>query len=468
MAKVLLIQPNDDLKNKDSSLKDRLNTPMNLIYLGTAIEDKHKVKIYDRNLHINDEDYLTLLKEYEPDIIGFTTMSANMLYDVMYLGKLTKKVYNKAIIIIGGVHALAEPESILNEPYVDYILRGEGEEAFLEFCDTFDKNPKELGKLKNINNNPLRPFVDLTKLKLPNYDLLEFEKYDHVYVMFSRGCTGNCTFCCSTRNWGIKGRPCVRSYSAKQMIEFLGNLIEKHKTKTFSIVDDNFVTDKSRAMEVCEYLKNKDVHFFCLGRADSLDDEMLTALKEAGCHTIQMGIESGSQRVLNFLAKQIILQQNIDAIKRCQKHGITCDASFMTGLPTETLEELNMTLDFVKKYKPDLPNAKIYLPLPGSPLFDYCISKNLIQKPTTLEGWADWTGDMLTIKVKHKVSNISEEQVVNITQKIISTGFHRNKLKRLKYWLSVGDYKHILKSAKRFFIWRGKLVLPFVGMRNSK
>lgn len=465
MAKVLLVQPNDDLKNQEFK-RERINTPINLIYLATAIEDKHQVKIYDRNLYPNDGDYVKFLKEYQPNIVGLTTMTTPMIYDMIHVGEMTRENFKKAIIIIGGIHASVEPDSVLSESYVDYIMRGEGEEAFLEFCDTFDKNPKKLGKLKNINKNPTRPFIDLTKIKIPNYGLLEIEKYDHIYLMLSRGCTGNCTFCCSTRSWGVKGKPCVRSYTTKQIIEFFENLIEKHKRKTFSIVDDNLVANKSQALEVCRYLKKKKVHFFCFARADDLDDEVFSALKEAGCHTIQVGFESGSQRVLNFLAKKTTIQQNIDAVKGCKKYRITCDASFMVGLPTETVEELNMTLNFVKKYKPDLPNAKIYLPLPGAPLFDYCVSKGLLRKPKTLTEWADWTGNTLTLKVRHKVSDIPDDYLVKTIEKIISTGFHRNKLKRLRYWLSVGEYKHILKSAKRFFIWRGKFVLPFIGMKD--
>jgi len=467
MARVLLVEPDDDLKEEEFK-RERINTPINLVYLATAIEDKHSVKIYDRNLYTHDENYIKILKEYNPDIVGFTTMTTPMIYDLIHLGKLTKEVLSKVVIIVGGVHASVEPESVLREPYVDYVMRGEADEAFLEFCDTFDKNPKKLGKLKNVNTNPLRPFVDVAKLKIPNYNLLELEKYGHTYVMFSRGCTGNCTFCCSTRIWSIKGKPYVRSYTSEQIIKFFKRLIEEHGIKTFSIVDDNFVANKFQTIEVCNYLKGKGVHFFCFARADSLDDEVLKALKEAGCHTIQIGIESGSQRVLNFLNKRTSVQQNIEAIKACQRHGITCDASFMVGLPTETIEELNMTLNFVKKYKPDLPNAKIYLPLPGAPLFDYCVSRGLIKKPKTLEEWSDWTGNQLTIKVRHNTSGIPEEIIVKIIEKIISTGFHRNKLRRLKYWLSVGEYKYILKSAKRFFIWRGRLVLPFIGMKSEK
>jgi len=467
MAKILLVEPHDDLKKKEFKI-ERINTPINLVYLATAIEDKHQVKIYDRNIYVNDKDYIEFLKDYQPDIIGFTSMTTQMLHDLMHLGDLTKRILNKVTIIVGGIHASVDPESVLREPYVNYVLRGEGDESFLEFCDIFDQNPKKLGKLKNINKNPLRSFVDMTKLKFPNYSLLDLKKYEHVYVLLSRGCTGNCTFCCSTRTWSVKGQPCVRNYTTKQIIKFFKNLIEEYNVHTFSIADDNFVSNKAQTIEVCEFLKDKKVHFFCFARADSLDDEVLKALKEAGCHTIQIGIESGSQRVLNFLNKRTSIKQNIEAIRACQRHGITCDASFMVGLPTETVEELNMTLDFIKKYKPDLPNAKIYLPLPGAPLFDFCVSRGLIKKPETLEEWVNWTGNTLKIKVRHTVSEIPDEYVIKTIQKIISLGFYKNKFKRLIYWLSVGDFKYVLKSFKRVFIWRGELILPFIGMRKIK
>jgi radical SAM superfamily enzyme YgiQ (UPF0313 family) len=457
MAKVLLVQPHEDLTKKYE--RARTNTPITLIILGTAIKNKHEVKIYDRNFNANDKKFIEFLQSYNPDIVGFTSMTAPMLFDLMRLGKLVKKILPKTIVIVGGVHASVEPDSVLNEPYVDYIIRGEGDEAFLEFCDTFDKNPKKLGKLKNINKNPLRPFVDLEKLEVPDFDLVDLKKYDHVIVMLSRGCTGNCTFCCSTRRWGINGKPCVRTYKTEKIIQFFKDLIEKHKVKTFSIADDNFLSLREQTFKICKYLEGKDAHFFCFARADDIDDEMLEMLKKAGCHTIQIGIESGSQRVLDFLNKKITVQQNIKAIECCKRNGITCDASFMTGLPTENVEELNMTKAFVKKHKPDIPNAKIFCPLPGAPLFDFCVTRGLLKKPETLREWADWTGEITFIKTRHNTSKIPDNYLVKTTRDIVLTGFYRNKLRRLVYWTKAGEFRHVLNSVRRLFVWRGDNVI---------
>lgn len=262
MAKVLLIQPHYD--RRENRERPKPNLPLTLIYVGTAIEDKHQVKIYDRNLDLNDSHFLKFLKDYNPDIIGFTIMTAEMLFDFIYLGKLIKKEIPEKIIIAGGVHPSIEPDSVLNEPYVDYILRGEGEEAFLEFCDTFDKNPKKLKTLRNINHNPLRPFIDMNKMKFPNYGLVDLKKYGVFYLSLSRGCPGSCTFCYNPKMWGIKGKPYIRAYNAEKSIQLTRLLAEKYKIKLFSIIDDNFMPFKSRAIEICNLLAKYKVHFFLL------------------------------------------------------------------------------------------------------------------------------------------------------------------------------------------------------------
>lgn len=373
------------------------------------------------------------------------------------------------MIIIGGVHATIEPDSVLRETFVDYIIRGEGEAALLEFCDTFDKNPKGLKNLKNVNKNSLRPFINMDDLKLPNYNLVDYTKYKVFYVNMSRGCPGNCSFCYSATMWGINGNPCIRSFSTEKSITLLKELIEKYNIKVFSIVDDNFVPFKSRAIEICKFLSNYKLHFFCFGRADYVNDEILSALRKAGCHTVCIGLESGSQRVLDFLHKKITVQQNINAIKLCKKNKIKLDASLMIGITTETIEEMNETVKMVKTYLPDEVDMKIFNPMPGTPIFDYCIKQGFFKKPETLEGWATWTGNQISIQ--HNTSNISDELLVHTIREMWMVGFYRNKIKRFFYWMKVGEYGYVLKGLKRLFEVRGgELQIPVIGflIKHSK
>ena len=456
MAKVILIQPHDDIRLKRK--KADPCTPLSLVLIGTAIEDKHQVRIYDRNLNPSDRDSLNYIKEYNPDIIGFTAMTSLMLLDIIHLGKLIKKNFPKKIIIVGGIHATLEPMSFLNEPYIDYVIRGEGELAFLEFCDTFDKDRKKLNNLKNVNLNSLRPYLKMDDLKLPNYSLLDLNKYEHFYVSISRGCPGNCTFCETSKLWGVNGRPFVRAINAEKAIELFREVVEKYKKNTFEIIDDNLLTFKSKCFEICKYLVKERVFFHCFARVDYIDDEILRELKKAGCHTIQIGAESGSQRVLDFLNKRVKVQQNIDAIKCCKRNGIICDASFMIGLPTETLSEMKETIYLIKKYKPDIANVKIYNPLPGAPLFDYCVEKGLVKKPETLEEWALWTGNHRT--VNHNVSPTTAKELIKTSQDLWKTSYYKTRIKKFIFWIRAGNFRNVFHGFRKFISSGGKLYIP--------
>ena len=456
MAKVLLVQPHDDIRIP--VIKADPCTPLSLIYIGTAIENKHKVKIYDRNLNPSDSNFINFVKKYNPDIIAFTSMTSLMILDIILLGKLIKRVFPEKIIVAGGIHPTLEPSSFLNEPYIDYVIRGAGEDAFLAFCDTFDKNPKKLKILKNVNFNPLRSYVKMDDLKLPNYNLVDLKRYEHFYVSVSRGCPGNCAFCETTNLWGINGRPFVRARGTKKSMELFREIIEKYKRNVFEIIDDNFLSFRSRCFEICEYLSKHRVYFHCFARVDYIDDKILKFLKKAGCHTIQIGAESGSQKILNLLNKRVVVQQNIDAIKCCKRNGITCDASFMIGLPTETLEDLEETKQLIKKYQPDIANVKIYNPLPGAPLFDLCVERGLIETPKTLEEWGLWTGNHRT--VNHNVSTTSVENLIKTSQELWKVHYYKTRLKKFIFWIRAGNFSNVFHGIKKAISSKGNLYIP--------
>lgn len=451
MAKVLLIQPHRDIRIIDS--KEKYAIPSTLIVVATAIKDKHPVKIYDRNVERKDEKFLESLREYDPDIVGFTAMTSAMLLDIIHLGPLIKKENKKIIIVVGGVHPTIEPDSVLNEDYVDYIIRGEGDEAFLEFCDTFDKNPKRLGRLKNVNKNELRPLMDMNKVKFPDYGLIDLKKYGQVFIMTSRGCPGDCTFCYNAKMWGKDGHSFVRMYDTEKTKKFLEEIIEKYNIKEFTIGDENFTTFKTRAIEICKFLKekyDKKVNFFVFSRADFVNDEILQALKKAGCSGLQFGSESGSQRVLDFLNKKISVEVQGKAFELCRKNKIFSDASFMIGIPTETVEEVNMTEKFIKKSKPDIADVKIFNPMPGSLIFDDLVKQGLIKKPETLEQWANWTGNWSIIK--HNYSKIPDDLLWKIANRLWNYKYYSTRIRKALYWIKRGRLKNVIKKTRNLII----------------
>jgi len=149
-----------------------------------------------------------------------------------------------------------------------------------------------------------------------------------------------------------------------------------------------------------------------------------------------------------------------------QKYKINGDASIMIGIPTETIEEAKETLNFVKKYKPDVPNVKFFNPLPGCSLFDWCVEKGMLKKPTTLEEWALWTGNYR--KIKHNLSKIPDRLLAKFVTKSWNYGFYSGKLKKFIYWMKIGEYRYAFKGIKRVFITRGYLKIPFLGVIKRK
>lgn len=445
MARVLLVQPNQR-HEKYLAIKSAGHIPLSLLYLGTAIEKKHEVKIFDRNHYPEDSVFLELLKNYSPDIIGFNSMTGPMLLDIAYLGPIIKKYCKKTLIVVGGVHATVDPDSLLKERYVDYIIRGEADTAFLEFCDTYDKNPKKLGKLENVNKNPQRPLVDLNKLNPLNWGLINLKDYNQIWISTSRGCPGNCTFCYNARMWGRNGLPCVRFLNSENTIKLFKDLIENQNINEFTIADDNFVTFKPRCIEVCNFLANKykgKISFTIVARADKVDDDILSALKRAGCNTILFGSESGSQRILNFLNKQMSVEAQGRGIVLARKHGIFNYDGFMIGIPGETIDDLNLTKRFIKKYKPDVVVGFAFNPMPGTAIFDNLIKQGLLKKPTTLAEWVKYNSTTWS-SPEHNFSKIPDEVIIQTLKEFWRFRFKRTKLKKLWWWIRKGKIKYVI------------------------
>lgn len=380
MAKVLFIQTNYDIDHPEERTPWM---PLALMQLATFIKEKgHEAIILDRNLYFDNKRLIYILKKFNPDIVGMTCYTSTMIKDMKQVARVTKE-NSSALVIIGGVHATLEPKSLLDFQYIDYVVRGEGEEALFEICEIIDKKraiEKNIAKIKNVNFNPMRPFINLNDLPIPDYDLLEVRKYPVATFFTSRGCPGRCTFCYNL------GRT-LRFHNTDKTIEGITRVLDKYKIREFTIADDNFANLSKRTERICQALSKYNSIFHIFLRVDQTYDKVMQNLRKAGCWSIQFGFESGSQRMLDFLHKDVTVQQNINAIKQCRKYRIFVDGSFMVGLPTETIEEMKQTVNFIRKYKPDAVDIKFYSPYPSTELYEYSIKKGLLTRPKTIDEW---------------------------------------------------------------------------------
>jgi len=386
MTKVLLIQPN---YNIDRLGEEGATMPLALVELATFIKEKgHEPKILDRNLDYDNDGLIKMLHDFEPDIVGMTCYTSPVIKDIMQISEIVKK-NSKALVIVGGVHATLAPDTLLDFPHIDYVVRGEGEYPLLDICELIDKgkaNKKNMLKIENVNYNKMRGFINPDDIPAPDYDLLEVRRYGIAIFCTSRGCPGRCKFCYNL------GRQ-LRFYNTDKVIKTINHVLGKYKIKEFTIADDNFANLSKRCVDICNVLERYKGIFHIFLRVDQTDEKVLKNLKKAGCWAIQFGFESGNQRILDFIGKGITVKDNLEAVKKCKKLGIFVDGSFMMGLPTETANEMKQTADFIKKSKIDAPNVKVFKPYPSTELYDYAVKEGILSPPKTLQEWAEY-GDL--------------------------------------------------------------------------
>lgn len=193
----------------------------------------------------------------------------------------------------------------------------------------------------------------------------------------SRGCPFDCVFCSVGSIWSRK----YRCFSAQRIIEEVKYLVEKYNVKGIYFREDNFTLNKDRVVEFCEGLLSQSVNikWVCETRVDTLSYELLELMGKSGCKGLYFGIESGSQRMLDFMKKGITIEEVEKAFNWCNELGIESHASFVVGVPTETAEERKQTVEFSKKIRATTCGFNVFVGIPKSELYDYVLDKRLYE-----------------------------------------------------------------------------------------
>ena len=414
--KILLISP-----PTISAIKAIIGTtgpPLGLAYLASMVRDEHDVKIVDslaENLTYNDVK--KIIKNYDPDLIGITA-TTSMVPDAYAVAKMAKRYNENVKIVMGGPHVTFTPERTLHEcPCIDYVVRGEGEITFKELVKSLEsgenvKNVEGLSFRKDgvVVNNPPRPLIkDVDTIPIPSYDLLPMDKYvvDGIKfgtIMTSRGCPFNCAFCSSSLQFGKRWR----GHSDKRVIEELKILREEYCRKEIEFLDDTFTLNRPRAIRIAERIKKEelDISWTASSRVDLFNRYVAVAMKDGGCHTIYFGIESGSQRTLDFIGKRITPEESLRAVKIAKDVKLRTLGAFIIGFPHETKEDINKTIKFSKKVGVDYAQFTIATPYPGTRLWAFALKEKLL----LTFNWRNFT----TLNPVMKLKNFTSEQIMKL------------------------------------------------------
>lgn len=360
----------------------RVSTPMGLGYVGASLEKAgYGVRLFDQLLEPR-LDLWDVLQEYKPEVVGLTGYSFQ--YPSLKSSADISKKFG-SVVVVGGVHSSAYPEHILGDcNSIDFVIKGEGEKSFTRLLDGELKGVPGLyyRSSGHIEGNLPELIEDLDSLPSP-WRVLNPRSYGAhrpagmvsrhspvASILSSRGCPYNCSFCCASVVQGKK----IRLRSVPNVLDEIELLVRHFGIKDIQIVDDNFSFYPEHILGVCRGIRKRGLKFsWALAngiRADRVNEEILREMKESGCYYFALGIESGSERILKSISKDLSLDSVESTTKIASRMGFITQGFFMVGFPGETEEDRRISSRFASRLRLDRIGVTPVMALPGSELFN--------------------------------------------------------------------------------------------------
>jgi len=382
--RILLVAPRVHLP-----IDTRSSPPLGLAYLA-AISEKRgdEVCVYDGN--VEPEALHNVVRRFRPDVAG---LSANTIQiksawrDAAIIGAMSS-----AVVVLGGPHPSILPDESLQQPGVDAVVRGEGEETWAELCATIEAKGRArwveeasdiLGLSYNGPDGPHHnadrpPIADPGALPWPAYHYFKMDRYTNLQptldarsgpsypILTSRGCPYNCSYCSQVgpRRW--------RARSPESVVAEWRWLVREMGAREIGVLDDSFNISRKRVMRICDLLieeRLNHVPWIMINgiRADLADEELLGRMRQAGCIRTAFGVESGNQDILDeVIGKRLSLEQVREAFRAARAVGMETIGFFIIGLPGETEETMEQTIRLACELDPLVANFSMATPFPGT------------------------------------------------------------------------------------------------------
>ena len=432
--------------------------------------------------------------------VGISAMTGYQIKDGLMFAKFIKNLNNSIPIVWGGVHVSLMPEQSLENDLVDIIVLGQGEETF---CDLVEQliNDSPLNKVKGIYfkkngtviKNADRPFINPDNFPTAPYHILDIPRYFQetqskklrssdaflgkkerfIYYCSSIGCPFKCRFCASSTQ--TKGR--WAGLEPERVIKDIGKLIKEYKITALQFCDAEFFINKKRSLEIAKGFIDRKFHINWKAQVradtfDSLTDNEILLLKKSGYIHVEIGVESGSERMLKYVNKKITTDMVIRCAKKIKKHGLLSSFCLVFGFPTETKQDIHDTFKLATELKELLPTTLLptyfFDPYPGVPLY-FDSLKNGMTPPKSLEEWSNIKPDMrkpspLIPWIDNKYMDYVHKVIIFYLPLAFPANIGLGTLTYLEDKLENSKMRHIIWIGHKLAQWRVKhqfFSLPF-------
>ena len=417
MAEVVLVQPRVgdwDMVRSHPSL------PLSLLSAATLVNKEFSTVLIDMRIIDHWKKRLKAELERNPLCVCTTSLSGRL-----EISRLVKENSNIPVVW-GGIHASLFPESAISNRYIDFVIQAEGEITFLELVRALKEGRSDFDNIKGLwfkraaaaIGNEKREFCQLDKLPQLPYELVDLKYYlptfmgrRTLYFETSRGCPNNCAFCYNSRYHYRKWR----CQSVEKVIGNIKDIVHNRKINSFYIIDDNFFVDLERAYKITERIVKERLDIYweyqgiTISSALKMGPEYIRLLEKSGVKKVHFGAESGSNKILKLIDKRITVDDILEVNRRFKGFDIIVQYNFMSGFPTETVDDIRSTVNLAFRLMRENRKAIIspicpYMPYPGTKMYDDAIKMGLTNRQR-LEDWieTDYGDNIWTSKEKMRL-----------------------------------------------------------------
>ncbi|MEX0778039.1 MAG: radical SAM protein [Phycisphaeraceae bacterium] len=431
-----------------------------LAYLAAMVPDTMTVRIIDAIAEeMSPEDFFKEIEREQPKFYVSYVTGTTFAMDASGIQK-AKQVGAKTVAV--GTHVSAVPQNTLELiPELDYVIRHEPEMSFRDIMDftLASRDPHEILGIAYRNGegktvlSPDRPLLEsLDDLPIPKQHLLPLDKYKmpflgsrYVWVLTNRGCPYSCTYCFEGVVWGKS----VRYRSAESIYKELEYLAQ-HNVRNVLFLADLFTYDKKGVKELCELIiqRGLKIRWTCNSRVDTIDQEQAIMMKKAGCWLVAMGIESGSQKVLDNVKKDAKVETAATTVKMLNKLGIKTWGYFIIGLPGENKKTVRETINFAKSIPLDIALFHVAMPYAGTEFYFQSVAN----------GWLntnDWKHFDMNDSSVVGYDDFTSEEILKATKQAFREFYFRpvQAWRLFKMMAGTGDFGMVWGVCKNFLSW---------------